>query len=222
MSTSVMTEDMIDGNWSIGAPPSTEPRIPNSTHPSTYPPPVPLSPIGSQPSSQSPIPRLSRSTDQLAQRDDTGSPALPDHIAHNQPLSGGSRAEAQAQDGAHMHPIRLQAEVYSDDQGGMPGPTRRAGDVVSRVTSNYTNQVLASNLPVGGRVRADGDIQQTMKASKIQHDVVSWHNSLHTGQTTSFCTNFLGPSKVNWPGFYLNCYSLHCVNYCNCLKLKPH
>ena len=151
----------------------------NHPSPSTHLPSAPLSPVGSQPSSQSPIPQLSRSTDQLAQRDTAGSPALPDQVAHNRLTSAGSRGEALAQD--RLQPIRLQAEVHMDGQAGMPGPTRQAGDIVSRVASNYTNQVLASHLPAGGRVRGDADIQQTMKASKIQHDVVSWNNPFHTG-----------------------------------------
>lgn len=163
---------MIDSNWSIGAPPSTMPNPPNSLPPSSLPPPLPVSSPSSLPSSQSPIPRLSGSTDQLARRDITGSPALPDQITRNRPTSAGSRAEAPGQGGAQ--PIRLQAEVHTESQAGMPSVSHRAGDIVSRVTSNYTNQVLASHIPAGGGVRAEADIQTTMKASKIQHDVVSF------------------------------------------------
>ena len=178
MSTTVMTEDMLDGNWSIGAPP---PPVPHSTSfpfqsARQPPPPAPLNLAVSQPSNQSPIPHLSRSTDQLAQRDVTGSPALPDQVDHNRTALAGHRADPRAQ------PVTLQAEIHTEmgQAGEMAGPTRRAGDVVSRVTSNYTNQVLASNLPAAGvRVQVEADIQRTMKASKIQHDVVSWYIHVH-------------------------------------------
>ena len=169
---------MLDGNWSIGAPPPPAPHSPSFPFQSSHqpPPPAPFNPSGSQPSNQSPIPHLSRSTDQLAQRDVTGSPALPDQMDHNRTALAGSWAEPRTQ------PVTLQAEIHAEfgPAGEVAGPTRRAGDVVSRVTSNYTNQVLASNLPAAGvRVQVEADIQKTMKASKIQHDVVSWYIHVH-------------------------------------------
>lgn len=79
-----MTREMVDGeNWIIGSPP---------TSPSTNVPPGPMVQPIVQPIVQSSVSYLSSSTDQLARRDDTSSPAMPEISNRMRPSSAGSHS----------------------------------------------------------------------------------------------------------------------------------
>ena len=206
-----MTPDMIDGdNWGIGSPPRS-PTGPASqplrTIPSTNQSPNAFIQMGgatgrggggggggggSNPGVV--VSHMTSSTDQLARRDTSSSPAMSADIGrHLRPSSAGSNsgkekmhcyyyyyyyyyyycyllASSPNQSGsAHLlHPRTAQLQ-----HGGMnpsPRTARRLGEMVAKTTNQYTESVLSQS--AGGESRSSSDIRKTMKASKIQHDVV--------------------------------------------------
>lgn len=88
-----MTREMIDGeNWVLS--PQGPPTSPNQPHPNTFtssPSNLPVYSSGSIPTYQSPGSHLSSSTDQLARRDITSSPAMSE-IAQMRPSSAGNNS----------------------------------------------------------------------------------------------------------------------------------
>ena len=140
-----MTRDMLDENWVLGHQ-SPLPASPLTTSP-------PLSPM-------SPLSHSSGSTDQLARRDITSSPALPDTSYQNHPTTVTTHHPAMGAVPATQH--RLQAAEYTDGAEGL----------VTRATNEYSSAVVASLQPGAGGGDRAGDIRKTMKAAAIQHDVV--------------------------------------------------
>ena len=140
-----MTRDMLDENWVLG-------------HQS----PLPASPLTISPP-MSPLSHSSDSTDQLARRDITSSPALPDISYQNHPPTFTTHHPAVGAMPATQH--RLQAAEYTDGAEG----------VVTRATNEYSSAVVASLQPgAGGGGDRVGDVRKTMKAAAIQHDVVCY------------------------------------------------
>lgn len=164
----VMTREMVDDNWILGQQPS-----PSATHsplssPTSYP---PTSPLSTSLPPMSPLPHISGSTDQLAHRDITSSPAFPDftHQLHHSSSSSPHHPAAAAAPACYHRQLE-QEQTDMGSEGGTPNLTRRAGQNVTRVANEYASNVVSSQNPEPN-MRAE-DIRRTMKAAAIQHDVV--------------------------------------------------
>ena len=138
-----MTRDMLDENWVLG---QQAPHLPPS--------PLTVSPA------MSPLSHSSDSTDQLARRDITSSPALPDtSYQHHPPTLTTHHSAVGAVPATTQH---RQAAEYTDGPEGL----------VTRATNEYSSAVVTSQQPGAGGGDRAGDVHRTMKAAAIQHDVV--------------------------------------------------
>ena len=149
-----MTREMIDDeNWIIGSSPPTSQTIPSSQM------------------SQNFVSHLSSSSDQLARKDTTGSPAMPEIGTGIRPSSAGSSSPSAQQPSPLFQPMQHpRTQQLQNEQTASPGRKRKLGSFVTRTTNQYTAEVLSSSQGLSG---STVDIKKTMKASKIQHDVVS-------------------------------------------------
>lgn len=176
-----MTRDMIDDdNWALVGPTSPPIKTATSQSPNAF--------IVPTVTDNTPSSHMSSSTDQLARRDITSSPAMADGVHRlMRPSSAGSQsgwshilqydidthtiASPQQQQqslptgGQLLHPrmAQLQQQEYT------PRTARRMGEHIAKTTTQYTETVLSRSTGGG----STNDMKKTMKAAKIQHDVVS-------------------------------------------------
>ncbi|XP_011408978.2 PREDICTED: uncharacterized protein LOC105315903, partial [Amphimedon queenslandica] len=183
-----MTRDMIDGdNWGIGSPPRspTGPTIqPLRTMPSNNQSPNAFIQMGgptgrgggggggggSNPGVV--VSHMTSSTDQLARRDVSSSPAISADIGrHLRPSSAGSNSASSPNQSGNAHLLHPRtAQLQHEGMNPSPRTARRLGEMVAKTTNQYTESVLSRS--AGGESRSSSDIRKTMKASKIQRDVV--------------------------------------------------
>ena len=204
-----MTPDMVDGdNWGIGSPPRSPTAVsqPLRTMPSTNQSPNafiqmggPTARGGGGGGGTNPgivVSHMTSSTDQLARRDASSSPAMSADIGrHLRPSSAGSNSGKRKGEKVHyyyyyyylasspnqsgsahlLHPRT--AQLQHEGMNPSPRTARRLGEMVAKTTNQYTESVLSRS--AGVESRSSSDIRKTMKASNIQHDVVRMHVCLH-------------------------------------------